>query len=89
MMMTSTKKRIFHFSETLTSYCKILGPFFKKDFWLKSLLMISTFAGLMGSGILESCKYSSVHVLQARESIEISRGHPIYVNALTWHGYGT
>ena len=36
------------------------GTFFQKKIWLKSLLMVSTLAGLMGSGIRESCKYSSM-----------------------------
>ena len=36
------------------------GIFFQKIFWLKSSLMFSTLAGLMGSGIRESCKYSIV-----------------------------
>ena len=35
------------------------GTFFQKIFCLKSLLMVSTLTGLMGSGIQESCKYSS------------------------------
>ena len=37
-------------------FLQINGTFFQKNFWLKSLLMVSTLAGLMGSGIQECCK---------------------------------
>ena len=35
--------------------------FFQKYFWPKSLLMVSTSTGLMGSGIRQSCKYSIIY----------------------------
>ena len=36
------------------------GTIFQKKFWLKSFLMVSTLAGLMGSWIWESYKYSTI-----------------------------
>ena len=49
-------------SETLATYFKIMQmePFFQKFFLLKSSLMVGTLAGLMFSGIRESCKYSII-----------------------------
>ena len=58
------------FPENFYFYVKIMAPFFKKKFLLKSLVMVGTLTGLMCSGIQESWSYSSIHVVYMFENDE-------------------